>query len=140
MEKPIKSPRILLVDDDPITNMIHTKLISRESGSEIGACTDGQAALNYLVDRMSASPEKLPNVLLLDINMPVMDGWEFLEEFEKLPDKVKNGCRVVMLTSSIDRDDYEKSKLFPSVKDFVSKPLTRDKVRELLGNLTASEG
>ncbi len=123
--------RILLVDDDPVTNMINTKLIMREFNFIVEAYTNAQETLVYLRNMVNASPDKIPDVIFLDINMPIMDGWQFLDEFQKLPVFLQKKVRVFMLTSSIDLDDIAKSKAYSSVNDFISKPLTSSKIRTL---------
>lgn len=126
--------QILLVDDDSITNMINTKLITRDFDCRVTAYTNAQETLTYLRGLAEDTPDDMPEVIFLDVNMPVMDGWEFLEEFQRFPERSLDKCSVIMLTSSIDYDDIEKSKKYSVVKDFVSKPLTREKIRELIGS------
>lgn len=123
-----QSKTIVLIDDDPITNMISTKIILRSLDCKINAFTNAQEALDQLKISVASAPDNFPEIIFLDINMPHMDGWEFLEEFQKLPDAFLDRCDVLMLTSSIDMDDLAKSKTFSSVKDFISKPLTTDKL------------
>ena len=124
--------QILLVDDDPITNMINTKLIMRASDFHVTAYTNAQETLSYLGSLAETAPDNMPEVIFLDINMPVMDGWEFLEVLQRFPERALRNCKVIMLTSSIDYDDIEKSKKFSVVKDFVSKPLTTERILELI--------
>lgn len=123
----------MLVDDDPVVNFIHTKLISSVCDWKIGAYTEAKTALADLTNPVTLNESILPCLLLLDINMPVMNGWSFLAEFEKLPAGHTQNCKVFMLSSSVDRDDEAKSKQFNSVHGFVSKPLTKEKLRELIG-------
>lgn len=123
---------ILLIDDDPITNMINTKIIKMNFSYEVHACANAQRALDQIKQWAEMSPEKLPDVIFLDVNMPIMDGWEFLEEFQKLPNNVLERTSIFMLTSSIDAEDIEKSKAYHVVDDFVSKPLTPEKLRNLI--------
>src|SRR5688572_24429159 len=80
--KPIN---LLLIDDDEVTNMINTKLIAKHFQYQVTAYTNGQECLADLKRWHSEAPENLPNAIFLDINMPQMDGWEFLDQFEKLP-------------------------------------------------------
>lgn len=63
--------------------------------------------------------------------MPIMDGWEFMQEFELLPDEIKNQCKIYMVSSSVYEDDITKSKQYTLVKDFISKPLMRDKIMQI---------
>ena len=124
--------KIMLVDDDPVTNFIHTRLIASAYDCEIGVYTEAQTALEYLKTPGNSSDIWLPSLVLLDINMPGMNGWSFLSEFEKLPVISTSRCKIYVVSSSIDRDDEEKSKLYNSVSGFISKPLTVDMVRELM--------
>ena len=120
--------RVILVDDDPIANMISIKIIQRNFAGGVVAFANAQEALEQITAWWSHEGPAEPVVIFLDINMPHMDGWEFLNEFEKLPGAVRDKIIVAMLTSSIDVDDIEKSKTYRSVKEFISKPLTQDKL------------
>ncbi len=121
--------RVILVDDDPITNMIHTKMIKRECGCDVEAFTHAHVVLDLLKLDSDHVRGGLPEVLLLDINMPGVDGWAFLAEFERLPAEHRGRCRIFVVSSSIDRDDEAKSKNYPSVRGFFSKPLSREMIR-----------
>jgi CheY-like chemotaxis protein len=129
MEK-LKS--VLLVDDDAGTNFLH-KIIIEECGNveQVNICTNGKKALDFLQENIAQSPAQIPNVVFLDINMPVMDGWEFLQEFEKLPEPVRRQCKVVMLTTSVNPDDAQKAMANQNVTAYRNKPLTCDMLKEL---------
>lgn len=130
MEK-ISSKHILLIDDDEVTNMINEKLITKIYNFKVTAFTDANEPLLNFKSGQYSSIADPPRLIFLDINMPQMDGWEFIEEFEKLPEEIRKNCSVVMLTSSIDTSDLEKAKNYPSVTEFISKPLTKDKLKLL---------
>jgi CheY-like chemotaxis protein len=118
----------LCVDDDAITLMLNRKIIERAvPGATILTALNGSLALSRFNDHSSD-----PILVLLDLNMPVMDGWEFLDRFsDELSDRYPN-CKVVILTSSVDPRDEERAKDYPSVIGFLSKPLSMDRVKELV--------
>lgn len=118
---------VLVVEDDPISSyVINLALRQHEAFLECAELRNGQVAIDYLAENGKASPD----LILLDINMPVMDGWDFLEKFSEM--SVSKDIPVVMLTSSINPDDIEKAKSHQLVKGFLSKPLNREKLDEVL--------
>jgi CheY-like chemotaxis protein len=139
MEKKDPIKRIMLIDDDTVTNMINTKIIRTSFDFTISDFTNAKEALDLLQLSATSFPEQTPDLIFLDINMPHMDGWEFLTEFQKLPAQYLKKCRVIMLSSSLDREDIERSKTFSAVCEFISKPLTTDKVRNLTMQLEGIE-
>ena len=121
---------ILLVDDDEITNFLNSQLIEgKEVAENVHTVLNGQEALDYLkkhcIDRSNG--ERCPSVIFLDLNMPVMDGFEFLEKFNYLEEIDKNGLPVFILTSSENKSDVSKAERF-NVTGYISKPLTTEKV------------
>ncbi|HEX8348904.1 MAG TPA: response regulator [Hymenobacter sp.] len=122
---------IYIVEDDPITSMITELLVSQhESVGEVQKYMNGQEAFNKL-QLVSQQASDIPDLILLDLNMPIMDGWEFLDAFSNLV-LTKQVC-VCVLTSSIDPDDIEKSKLYKEVKGYFTKPIEVEMVDEMLG-------
>ncbi|MGB4973973.1 MAG: response regulator, partial [Cyclobacteriaceae bacterium] len=75
--------------------------------------------------------EVLPDVIFLDIDMPLMDGFQFLDEFEKLTSNTKKSCKIVMLTSSINPQDFDRSKKYSNVKLYLNKPLSHDSIQKI---------
>jgi CheY-like chemotaxis protein len=120
--------KIILVDDDPIANMISARILERNFSCKVISFTNPLEALKQLTVWSGQDIGDFPAVIFLDINMPLIDGWEFLAEYEKFPTTVLEKCPVIMLTSSIDYDDIRKSKDYKCVQDFISKPLTHDKL------------
>jgi CheY-like chemotaxis protein len=119
---------IALIDDDPVCHMISSKIIKLFSSFEVETFTKPAEALAQFKWRASNEPDKLPEYILLDIDMPGMNGWQFLEEFEKLPQNVLQRICVMMLSSSNHFTDIEKAKKYKTVKHFLSKPLTQEKL------------
>ena len=121
--------QILCVDDDPITLMLCKKVIVKASFSnEIITSQNGEEALHYFNTLKYANSEhqleKHPQLIFLDLNMPVMGGWEFLDHFNSADFSEFKNIKVVVLSSTIDPEDLKKSKTYPMVIDFLSKPIT----------------
>ncbi|MDF2432669.1 MAG: hypothetical protein JWP44_2300 [Mucilaginibacter sp.] len=125
---------ILLVDDDEINNFIHTIIIEKalaNANVEIVADLNGKQAINHLKEFKNKDPGGFPDYIFLDINMPEMNGWQFLDEYTKRKlDAVKHS-KIYITTSSIYNGDVAKSNTYPIVKDFLSKPLTMEKVKAI---------
>jgi CheY-like chemotaxis protein len=127
---------VLLIDDDEPTNF-YTQLIIEESGCarHIQVAQGGREALNYLSKTQQQSGENSfprPDLIFLDINMPAMDGWEFLDEYKKLQKERQGKIIVVMLTTSLNPDDRAKANDMPEIAGFESKPLTEEKLNKIL--------
>ncbi|HEU4495444.1 MAG TPA: response regulator [Flavobacterium sp.] len=125
--------KILCVDDDPITLMLYKMVIGRASfAEEIITARNGQEALSYYGQLKQAGATQCPELVFLDLNMPIMGGWEFLDNFagEEYSPYNKN-TKVIVLSSTIDPDDIENSKKYGIVMDFMSKPVTKEMLEEL---------
>ncbi|MBO9700965.1 MAG: response regulator [Sporocytophaga sp.] len=119
-----KFNKVLLVDDDKINNYINLRLIRRIGLSEeIIVTNNGQEAINYL---KKCGKKDLPTLILLDINMPVMDGFEFLEEFEKQDLNTVERPMIVVLTTSTNTNDIKKVESSPIAAGYINKPLTEE--------------
>lgn len=122
---------VLLVDDDKINNYINERLIKKLNFSEsIKVVTNGQEAIEYLEGELSLD-RPLPQLILLDINMPVMDGFEFIEAFKKI--KYNQRVVIVVLTTSTNYKDIEKINNAEEVAGYINKPLTEQKLLEAIG-------
>lgn len=123
----------ILIDDDDINNLISRVTIqSTWHGIDILTFESPVAALDFLQGDLIAAQEMLPElIILLNIHMPVMNGWEFLERFEVFADKIKARTMLYLLTSSIDIRDEERSRENKFVIEFLSKPLTAEMVLTL---------
>ena len=121
---------VLIIEDNPIDVFINTRVIQQSGLSkEVMALQSAREALEFLTQQSVNS--ELPDLIFLDIRMPDLDGFEFLEEFSELPQRAKELCKIVMLSSTIDPLELEKARNSPFVLAFIPKPLTRDKVLEL---------
>jgi CheY-like chemotaxis protein len=117
---------ILLIDDDSISNFITEKLILRENfAQEVVSFLSGEAALSYLKKQQQQHLPP-PDIIFLDLNMPEMDGWEFISEFKKLPREFTENSRVFMLSSAVDAKDIVQARNMEEIEDFISKPLTKE--------------
>jgi CheY-like chemotaxis protein len=124
---------VLLIDDDTINNYINERLIKKnEVASEVKVVLNGQEALQYLIDRKKEEGSKNPELILLDINMPVMDGFEFMAAYKKAENIDKESVVIVMLTTSTNPSDTQRLN-DSGVAGFVNKPLTEGKLKNLLG-------
>jgi CheY-like chemotaxis protein len=124
---------VMLIDDNEIDNLINQKMIESASLSKhIFSHTGAKSAIEFLrnVEKVKDTT-MLPDMIFLDIDMPLMDGFQFLEEFEKLTEKTKKHCRIVMLTSSINPQDVNRAKKYPYVQQYLNKPLTSDNLENL---------
>lgn len=130
MTKKIKC--ILLIDDDKATNFLHREIIM-ESGlvEKVVEIQSGYEALEYL-EKMENGQYPQPDIIFLDINMPAMSGWEFLEEYDKLDEGKKAKIVVVMLTTSINPDDKDMAKSKGLVNGFYNKPLTFEMIEKII--------
>jgi CheY-like chemotaxis protein len=123
--------KILCVDDDPITLMLCKMVIIKASFSkEIITAKNGQEALKYF-DSIKSNISTKPQLIFLDLNMPVMDGWEFLDAFNTSEFSGFHDSKVIILSSTIDPEDLEKSKKYPMVIDFLSKPISKEMLEYL---------
>jgi len=133
MDIETKPVHILLIDDDEINNFISIKLIKKAlSNAEISSCLNGKLAIEELTEMQKNSPEKLPDFILLDINMPIMNGWEFLDEYKRLNIDTTGKSKIFIISSSVFSNDISRAKSYPLVKNFISKPLSVEKIREML--------
>ncbi|HKX85346.1 MAG TPA: response regulator [Flavobacterium sp.] len=119
-----------IVDDDVIFVFVLKKLL--EKNGNFGKMIDFKNG-NDAIDILFSKESQLPCVILLDLNMPIIDGWQFLDQLED--SVLKDQLNVYIMSSSIDRSDIEKSKNYSIVKDFISKPVNADKLDKILSEI-----
>ncbi len=128
---------VLLIDDDEAGNM-YNKFILEDTGivKNIQITTNGKEALDYITNQgkyiENGTKYPKPDLILLDINMPVMDGFEFLEEYHNLPKEIKGEIIIVMLTTSLLPEDKEKATSYNEVSDFMNKPVTKEYISGIM--------
>jgi len=124
-----------IIDDDQIYQLVMKRTI--EQSGVVGSVLqfyDGEEALNYFREKQD-TPERLPNLILLDINMPFMDGWQFLDEFVKIPFKESYRRTIFIISSSSTSEDINKAKQYSVVSGYHVKPITKDKFEEILQSI-----
>ena len=121
---------VMLVDDNDIDNFINERMIlGCEFAETIYINTSTRSAFEFLKNlsvNKILRKDHLPSIIFLDINMPILDGFQFIEEFEKMDPELVAAIRIVMLTSSINPSDIERSQKYRSVAGFIHKPLTEE--------------
>lgn len=122
-----------IIDDDPIFVFGVKKIMKLIDFCEsLMLFTNGEEALNNLKMIISAN-EKLPDVILLDLNMPILDGWQFLDEFTKI--RCEKKIIIYLVSSSVDPEDLLKAKSYDLVSDYIVKPITIEKLENMLRDL-----
>lgn len=126
--------RFLLIDDDPLNNTL-TKMILKRSFEEvlINDFTFPEEGLGFIKSEPSHNPADWKTTLFLDINMPTLSGWEFLETFELFKASIKEHYDIYILSSSINISDIDLANANPRVIDFIEKPLNKTKLVKIFG-------
>ncbi len=120
-----------IIDDDEIYLFSVKKVIEINKLSQrVLEFRNGQDAIDFFV-RSSANHQELPDVILLDINMPVMNGWEFIEEFKKIRPLLSKDITLYVVSSSVDKSDVDKAKSFSTVHDYLIKPITVSQLKNI---------
>jgi CheY-like chemotaxis protein len=126
------TPLIWIIDDDDLFIMITRNNIRKASSHlETEVFHDGQESMDCLKERISTGGH-LPDIILLDLNMPIADGWAFLTNYAQLDDGVRIKIQVYVCTSSIDPKDVHRANAFEDVKDFKEKPLSTEVILDIL--------
>ena len=127
---------VCLIDDDKVYQFT-AKMILEATGltSSIKTFFNGKEGIDFLVSPENQNADILPDVIFLDINMPIMNGWTFLETYEEIKHSLPKNIVIYVVSSSVDESDIQRSKSFASVTDYVIKPINREKYRQLLSTV-----
>lgn len=129
MNKPII---ICLVDDDEIYQFTFTKSLEKSKVSKrVLVFGDGEEAIDFISANLN-DKESLPDLIFLDINMPVMDGWDFLEEYLQLRKGINKNITIYIVSSSVHEEDIERAKKISEVTDYLVKPISEAEVHTLI--------
>ena len=118
---------LTIVDDDDIFVFLTTKIIEQTNLVDlIKVFGNGLDAINFLKENKN-NVDALPDIILLDLSMPIMNGWQFLEEYNKLNPTIGKKITIYICSSSISPDDITRAKTISEVSDYIIKPITKDK-------------
>jgi CheY-like chemotaxis protein len=127
--------KVLLIDDDEVTNFLNEDIIREmDFAEEVIVARNGKEALSHIEQAWNPATEvkTADRLILLDINMPVMDGFEFLHRFSAMP--ARQGCKIVILTTSDNYRDMQKAEKY-SIEGYINKPLSKEKIDTILSEL-----
>jgi CheY-like chemotaxis protein len=131
-----KIDTICVIDDDEIYQFIIKKEIeSTKLFDKIITFSNGEDAINFF-QNLSENSKELPDVILLDINMPVLDGWQFLDEYALLKPRLTKKIIIYLVTSSVDERDMEHTKKINEISDYIVKPVTRQKLITMFSQIS----
>jgi len=129
-----KLPIIGIIDDDTIYQFMLTRIINQHKLAEsILSFLDGEKAIEYLIENKTKD-DKIPDVLFLDVNMPIMDGWMFIEEYARIKTEITKKIVVFMLSSSVDPLDIERAGKISEISNYIIKPIKIEEVIRIFDN------
>lgn len=129
------SLNVCIVDDDDVYQFtMKISLKSFTSVNKILAFFNGEEAMNFMLDNLHTESE-LPDVIFLDINMPIIDGFQFMEEYAKIKPEVGKKITVFMVSSSVDPIDIERAKKISEISDYIIKPIRENQLKTILAGL-----
>jgi CheY-like chemotaxis protein len=128
-----KLDTICIIDDDNIYTMLLKKTISKfDVCDRVESFNNGKIAFESLKQRIEEGGATLPDVIFLDVNMPVLDGWMFVEEFYKIYNKSLKKVQIYVVSSSIAVEDRNKAKSNPNIQDYLVKPISGSTLQEIV--------
>jgi CheY-like chemotaxis protein len=135
----IRIQKLCVIDDDLIYQFaVKLNIQQLQLAETVLTFSNGDLAKTWITENHT-NPNALPDVILLDINMPIMDGWDFLEWFTGFKSRMARSIPIFMVSSSIDWRDIERAKSYPDVLDYISKPITEGNFFEIVHRLGSHE-
>jgi CheY-like chemotaxis protein len=132
---------LIIIDDEPLQHFIMERMLSLYLSNPVDHITYSSNAieiLNFLeINRNNA--DELPDIIFLDLNMPVMNGWDFLDSYKRLQQKVAKPITIYVISSSIDPSDILRSKKYLAVKDYIIKPMTKLALKKIFDHDSPNE-
>ncbi len=127
--------KILLIEDDAVFVFITKRVIAKANfKGELETFENGFEAIKYL-KKIAGSEELLPDIIFLDLAMPILDGWGFLEEYGKLQPRLKKAITIYIVSSSVSPHDVMRAKEINHVSDFIVKPISQERFLEIIKEL-----
>jgi CheY-like chemotaxis protein len=131
---------VCIVDDDDIYQFTMVKTLkSLKLTDNIMVFSDGEEALNFMLDNLYNDVE-LPDIIFLDIDMPIMDGFQFMEEYVKIKPKLGKKITIYMVSSSVDPVDIERARKISEITDYIVKPITQNQLTDIIQELDSNGG
>jgi CheY-like chemotaxis protein len=125
-------PKFIIIDDDPVNNTICRLSIQRALGKrDIKTLSSAESGLEYIQSAFSKTESTAQTILLLDINMPTMTGWDFLEEYDRFTPEIKKAITIYIVSSSLDARDIERAHANTYVIDYLVKPLSYEIINRI---------
>lgn len=132
--------KFIIVDDDPLNNKLCRHILKvTASGAEISDYLYPSEALDFIKSTNQVNEDDAPTIIFLDLNMPLISGWDFLDMFSQFDDRIKAQYKIYILSSSIDERDKERARKNPYVLQYISKPLTKEKVKAIVESKNEDE-
>tara|TARA_B100000795_G_scaffold254654_1_gene225720 strand:- start:2288 stop:2701 length:414 start_codon:yes stop_codon:yes gene_type:complete len=126
-----KQPFICIIDDNKIYQFMLIRIIKKNKLAEnIITFSDGEKAIQYLTDNKLTN-EKIPDIIFLDVNMPIMDGWQFIEEYASIKTELNKKIVIFMLSSSVNPINIERARKISEITDYVTKPIKLEEVKRV---------
>jgi two-component SAPR family response regulator len=128
--------KLIIIDDEPIQHFILDRMLGRYFSSEKDGTMhsdSGTVILDFL-NKHKNNADELPDIIFLDLHMPIMNGWDFLERFKKIRKEISKSINIYVISSSIDPVDISRSKRYSFVKDYIVKPVTLPMLTKIFGD------